>query len=185
VLTELEPFVNRSITVTLANVIEFRCSFCEGMVMVSERSLDRHPRSNMPVLQLPVFGEKDGRHVHFYLNEPSIVCEVCQEPIFLPSRSSNLAIDSHVARVSLILSRCADVGIRKITENSEVSDDGSNPIMLVRRVAFSSTSSESFPGILDSARRTSSKVGSALVKRVHAGEILMTSNSRLQWAGSR
>src|ERR1700722_19028061 len=90
VVAELEPFVSRTLTVTLAVLMEFPCSVCGNVVKVGEKGLEGTPEATCLNCGCRFLARKDAKGFTFYLNEPSHECETCHEQIFVPTRDMKI-----------------------------------------------------------------------------------------------
>jgi hypothetical protein len=90
ILTELEPFVSRTLTVSIAMLVEFPCSYCGSVVKVSERGVKSNKEATCLKCSCRFSAQEEATGFTFHLDEPSQECETCHEQIFVPEREMKI-----------------------------------------------------------------------------------------------
>lgn len=86
--SELEPFVHRSLTVTLATVIDFQCSVCGTTVRANALGIDRAGEVTClnPGCGSRFFAVREDDDFTFHLDASTAACPDCKQEIALPAQ---------------------------------------------------------------------------------------------------
>jgi DNA-directed RNA polymerase subunit RPC12/RpoP len=87
VLAELDPFVHQSLTATMSDVIDFKCSQCGSLVKVSVNGVDKTRDATCLKCSARFLATKTGGSYTFFLDASHVVCEACKHTNILPSQS--------------------------------------------------------------------------------------------------
>ena len=86
VISELQPFVERSLTVTLAVVSEFDCSVCRAKVKANVVGLERVGEVWCLNCDCRFFAVKEGDDFTFHLDTSTLACSECKQQVALPAQ---------------------------------------------------------------------------------------------------
>ncbi len=95
VASELEPFVEKSFTSSIAPTLVFRCSVCRTEIRVNSLGVTEYNEVEClnPGCGCHFFVEKDGDQIRFRLDACSLDCPECKKTIEIPTQSLRIGYE--------------------------------------------------------------------------------------------